>query len=68
MICALLALCDGIPPVDSPNKGQVMLSFDDYFIVSLHKLLNSWIAGGLRCHDAHVTCIIDRVTLLQNTH
>ena len=39
-LSALLTVCEGIPPVESPHKGSVMQGFDVLFIVSLNKLLN----------------------------
>ena len=53
MISALLALCEGNPPVTGgfPSQRAVMWSFDVFFDVRLSKLLmNSWAAGDLRCH------------------
>ena len=40
MLFALLALCEGNPPLDSPHKGPVMQSSGVFFDVSLNKLLN----------------------------
>ena len=46
-LAALLALCEGNPPINSgfPPKGLVMQSFDVFFDVSLNTLLNKWSSG-----------------------
>ena len=55
-ISALLALCEGNPPVDSPQKRLVAHIVDVFFDVRLNKRLkNSGVAGDLRRHDGHVT-------------
>ena len=42
---------------DSSSKGPVMQSLDVFFYVPVNKLLNSLIAGNLRCHNAHVVLL-----------
>ena len=40
--------------VDYPQKGPIMLSFDDTFVESKN---NSRVSGDLRCHVPHVTTL-----------
>ena len=56
---ALLALCEGNSPVNSPHKGQ----WRGAFMLSLIRdWINRWVnnreAGDLRCHRAHNDVII----------
>ena len=46
-------------PVDFPCEETVMWNFDVLFVVNQNKLLkkNSWVAGDLKCYDAHVTSL-----------
>ena len=42
--------------VDSPHKGPVMQNFNDFFDISLNKLLKKqW--DCCSCHDVHVMCL-----------
>ena len=60
MLSALLALCEGNPPVTGGFPSQ--RASDDVFVdVSLNKSLNKPLsASDLRCHDAHVMLFIMR--------
>ena len=51
---ALLALCEGKPPADSPHKGQWRRAWMFSFICAwTNAWANNWDAGDLRRHCAH---------------
>ena len=55
---ALLALCEGKPPVTGwfPSQRPVMRCFDVFFDLCLnwtHGWANNWDAGDLRCYCTH---------------
>ena len=55
-------------PVESPNKGPVMQSFDDVCVIGLSRLLNHRIVRKLRGHDAYVMSLWCEISLWRNVN